>query len=108
MGFGYRANYIVNICSVRLLLLMVALCASHPTQVESVKIVQQQGGEAWLHAMRDKPRQQVQDALVTLKGVGRKVADCVALFSLDKYDVVPVDTHVWQASLHLPLRLTSV
>jgi hypothetical protein len=28
-------------------------------------------------------------------GVGRKVADCVALFSLDKHDVIPVDTHVW-------------
>jgi len=29
------------------------------------------------------------------QGVGRKVADCVALFSLDKCDAIPVDTHVW-------------
>jgi len=29
-------------------------------------------------------------------GVGKKVADCTALFSLDKLDLVPVDTHVWQ------------
>ena len=35
-------------------------------------------------------------ALVELSGVGPKVADCVALFSLDKLDIVPVDTHVWQ------------
>jgi N-glycosylase/DNA lyase len=28
--------------------------------------------------------------------VGPKVADCVALFALDKLDCVPVDTHVWQ------------
>ena len=28
--------------------------------------------------------------------MGPKVADCVALFSLDKLDVVPVDVHVWK------------
>jgi hypothetical protein len=27
-----------------------------------------------------------------------QVADCIALFSLDKFDLVPVDTHVWQIS----------
>lgn len=34
--------------------------------------------------------------LLSLKGVGPKVADCVALFSLDCHDVVPIDTHMWQ------------
>jgi hypothetical protein len=34
--------------------------------------------------------------LVIDLGVGKKVADCTALFSLDKLDLVPVDTHVWQ------------
>ena len=34
-------------------------------------------------------------------GVGRKVADCVALFSLDKHDVVPVDTHVWDIACRM-------
>merc|ERR1740130_919613 len=29
-------------------------------------------------------------------GVGRKVADCVALFSLDVTNALPVDTHVWR------------
>jgi hypothetical protein len=32
-------------------------------------------------------------------GVGPKVAACVALFSLDKHDAIPVDTHVWQVRL---------
>ena len=36
------------------------------------------------------------EALVTLSGVGPKVADCVALFSLDQTGCIPVDTHVWQ------------
>jgi D-sedoheptulose 7-phosphate isomerase len=30
-----------------------------------------------------------------IKGVGKKVADCVSLFSLDQSMSVPVDTHVW-------------
>lgn len=29
-------------------------------------------------------------------GVGNKVSDCISLFSLDKADCVPVDTHVFQ------------
>ena len=29
-------------------------------------------------------------------GVGRKIADCIALFSLDADAAVPVDTHIWQ------------
>ena len=39
---------------------------------------------------------EVRSKLMELHGVGRKVADCVALFSLDQRGVVPVDTHVWQ------------
>ena len=34
-----------------------------------------------------------------LPGIGPKVAACVALFSLDKHDSIPVDTHVWQLAL---------
>jgi N-glycosylase/DNA lyase len=33
--------------------------------------------------------------LVRLPGVGAKIADCVCLFSLDKDEAVPVDTHIW-------------
>ena len=32
--------------------------------------------------------------LLQLTGVGPKVADCICLMSLDKHDVVPIDTHV--------------
>jgi 3-methyladenine DNA glycosylase/8-oxoguanine DNA glycosylase len=33
---------------------------------------------------------------MALPGVGAKVADCVSLFSLDKDDAIPGDTHVRQ------------
>jgi N-glycosylase/DNA lyase len=64
--------------------------------VESCRLVLAKGGSEWLLSLRENPsRQRVQEALMELPGIGRKVADCVALFSLDKSDVVPVDTHVW-------------
>lgn len=28
-----------------------------------------------------------------------QVADCVCLMSLDKYDAIPVDTHIWQVTV---------
>lgn len=53
-----------------------------------------------------------------LMGIGRKVADCICLFSLSKFDVIPgifliflekinlffiVDTHVWKiAQIYIP------
>ena len=39
-------------------------------------------------------KQAVQEELIKLPGVGRKVADCVALFSLDQQACIPVDVHV--------------
>ena len=53
------------------------------------------GGEGALLALRGGARGAAREALVKLPGVGPKVADCVALFSLDQADCVPVDTHVW-------------
>lgn len=36
------------------------------------------------------------ESLLTLQGVGPKVADCVCLMGLGWGEAVPVDTHVWQ------------
>jgi N-glycosylase/DNA lyase len=103
MGFGYRAKFIV----------------------QTVAALQERGGDAWLEGLRQlnagattaaaeseastasaasgaataaaagTAAEHLQDALVQLSGVGRKVADCVALFSLDTPGALPVDTHVW-------------
>lgn len=70
-GFGYRAKFIVR----------------------TVEMLQEKE-ENWLLNLRGKDREFIQKELCQLFGVGRKVADCVALFSLDCLDVVPVDTHV--------------
>lgn len=57
--------------------------------------MQQTSGLDWLMNLRKANAAEVQQALIGLPGVGRKVADCVAVFSLDQTSAVPVDTHVW-------------
>lgn len=97
LGFGYRAKYI------------------HQT---AVLVSQKEDG--WLDSlrnpespafgrkackgeeMRPEGRQGYRDAheaLLSLQGVGPKVADCVALMGLGWGEAVPVDTHVWQIAV---------
>lgn len=58
-------------------------------------------GEEWLISLRRVPNEQARTELLAIKGVGRKIADCVCLFSLDKDEAVPVDTHVRQLAQRL-------
>lgn len=73
LGFGYRARVVV-----------------HAAQQLAER------GEEWLYRLREVPYEEAHRALVTLTGVGNKIADCVCLFALDKPQAIPVDTHVWQ------------
>ena len=79
LGFGYRAEYVT----------------------ESACEVVRRGGLDWLTAWRspEVSTEAVLAALQELPGVGPKVAACVALFSLDRLDLIPVDTHVHQIAL---------
>jgi N-glycosylase/DNA lyase len=58
----------------------------------------------WLESLRSQSYDQAKAELLEIRGVGRKIADCVCLFSLDKDMAVPVDTHVRQlaARLYMP------
>lgn len=40
------------------------------------------------------PTDEAQRMLITLPGVGQKIADCVSLFSLGRFEVFPVDTWI--------------
>ncbi|XP_071947831.1 N-glycosylase/DNA lyase-like [Antedon mediterranea] len=74
LGFGYRAGYISS----------------------SADFIMQNGGTEWVKSLRNVTYAEAKESLLKLKGVGPKVADCVCLFSLDKTEAIPVDTHVWQ------------
>lgn len=92
-GMGYRAKYILG----------------------TMQLLHDKGGESYLHNLlnvdsndddgdtttRDTSlvvchrSSSLQKKLCEFPGVGRKVADCVALFSLRGDSCIPVDTHVW-------------
>ena len=68
LGLGYRAKYIV----------------------ETRDLLAECGGEEFLLGLRaERDAAAVQAELIKFSGVGRKVADCVALFSLDQDDAIP-------------------
>ena len=73
-GFGYRAKYI------------------H----ESAKLMVRKGGKRWLEDLKKLPYEEAKNKLMTLTGIGPKVADCICLMSLDHLQSIPVDTHVYQ------------
>jgi len=80
LGFGYRAKYIVK----------------------AAQQVKEKGPE-WLKSLRTSTKKESHKELLELMGIGRKVADCICLFSLDKVECIPVDTHVWKiAQRYLP------
>jgi len=73
-GLGYRSKYVM----------------------ETLQILKEKGGELYLQELRDiSDPLEVQTKLCEFCGVGRKVADCTALFSLRQDDAIPVDVHVW-------------
>ena len=74
LGFGYRADFIQKTAKM--------LVEAHGSGALG------QGGkepaEAWLHTLRNMNTTEAREELLKLMGVGRKVADCILLMSLDK------------------------
>lgn len=54
-------------------------------------------GDVDLGSLRGAPLPEIRDALLPLPGVGPKVADCIALFSLDADDAFPMDRWMLRA-----------
>jgi len=66
LGFGYRAKYIANTAKM---------------------INAMDNGEEWLMGLRGLPYEEAHSALLTLQGVGPKVADCVVSCYILEYDL---------------------
>jgi len=52
----------------------------------------------WLNSLRQASYEEARAELLSIRGVGLKIADCVLLFSLDKDEAFPVDTHIRQVA----------
>lgn len=73
LGLGYRAKFVI----------------------ETRNLLVECGGDDYLLSLRNQRYgTAVQAELIKFCGIGRKVADCIALFSLDQDDAIPVDVHV--------------
>lgn len=95
LGFGYRANFIQK--TAKMLVDAHGVCSSSAKGKE--------GPEKWLDNLRSMSTTDAREELLKLMGVGQKVADCILLMSLDKAEVIPVDTHVHQIAMkHYGLR----
>ncbi|MDO9012453.1 MAG: hypothetical protein Q7U78_11700 [Gallionella sp.] len=57
-------------------------------------------GEPNLEPLRSMSDQEAEDFLLSLPGVGKKIARCVLMYSLDR-QVFPVDTHCWRIARRL-------
>jgi len=73
---------------------------------ETAQMVLANGGAGWLFGLRALPYAEAKAALLTLPGIGEKIADCVCLFSLDKDGAIPVDTHIWRIAQRTYLKGT--
>ncbi|KAK2194819.1 bifunctional HhH-GPD domain/DNA glycosylase/Helix-hairpin-helix [Babesia duncani] len=72
LGFGYRARYLADSVNI--------MKSKGPTWLDKLK------------SLHDEDDLRLQ--LMELPGIGRKVADCIMLFGLERRDVVPVDVHI--------------
>ena len=50
----------------------------------------------WLDNLRKMSYDEAMESLLTRKGIGKKVANCICLFGLHHVDAFPIDTHVKQ------------
>lgn len=82
LGFGYRAKYIYQ----------TACKFTDNNKYPDITIEN-------LNLLREAKYTTAHEFLLQLTGVGPKVADCICLMSLDKHDVVPIDTHVYQIAV---------
>lgn len=80
LGLGYRAQYIVK----------------------TVERLQDPSVVSQLYSLREETNvESARSFLLQFQGVGRKVADCVCLYSLDFPQIAPVDTHMFQIAQRL-------
>lgn len=74
LGFGYRAEFIQKTAKF--------LVDSHGS--DTLPDDPGEASERWLRGLRNSGTAEAREELLKLTGVGRKVADCILLMSLDK------------------------
>ena len=81
LGFGYRSKFIQKTAK--------TILDSEPKCPEK-----------WFKSLQEMSYPEAREQLMRMPGVGPKVADCIALMSLNHLEAIPVDTHVWQIAVN--------
>lgn len=84
LGFGYRADFIQKTAK----MLVGRDTESSSSKLPSPIYAGREPAEVWLASLRKEQTAVAREELTKLMGVGRKVADCVLLMSLDKVCLV--------------------
>ncbi|HWA81979.1 MAG TPA: DNA glycosylase [Fimbriimonadaceae bacterium] len=63
--------------------------------------VERRGGDKWLESLQTAGYEAAHHELVSIKGIGHKLADCICLYGLHYEEAVPIDTHLWQAACRM-------
>lgn len=85
LSFGYRAKYIQK----------------------SAEEITAKGELAWFENLQTLDYKKAHNELISLTGIGPKVADCICLMSLNHLQAIPVDTHVFQIAKHYLPHISS-
>lgn len=80
LGFGYRSDYIHRTAQ-----MLVGRPGTGPLQSPHEVL---EPSELWLRQLRKSTTTEAREELLKFVGVGRKVADCILLMSLDKVCVI--------------------
>lgn len=81
LGFGYRAKFITE----------TANRLTRLTETSDFKSPRE-----YLLSLRQVPYKETCKQLQQFPGVGRKVADCICLMSMDHLNAIPVDCHIYE------------
>ena len=84
LGFGYRADFIQKTAK----MLVERDVGPSSSGLPSPFYAGREPAEVWLAGLRKEQTTSARGELTKLMGVGRKVADCVLLMSLDKVRLV--------------------
>lgn len=78
LGYGYRAKFITGTAK-----LLLTKC-------------NKDGARDYLLSLRQLPYKDTCKTLMQFPGIGRKVADCICLMSMDHLNSVPIDCHIYE------------
>eukprot|EP00742_Colponemidia_sp_Colp-10_P025813 GILJ01031394.1.p1 GENE.GILJ01031394.1~~GILJ01031394.1.p1 ORF type:complete len:269 (-),score=40.62 GILJ01031394.1:19-825(-) len=105
MGFGYRARYVVECARTLTPEVVQGLLTMGKVEVVKTNVKKGVKGKTIIDNEEDwatrtsRITEEKRKILTSFCGVGRKVADCVLLFSLGERTLVPIDTHMAQLAM---------